>query len=52
MTDRDADFIHRVYLVSVHKLPFFIFVMPRKRSGHPKLIEKNGFRLEDCRNDR
>ena len=37
---------------SVYKLPFFIFVMPRKRSGYPELIEKNRFRLKDCRNDR
>ncbi|GBE32532.1 hypothetical protein BMS3Bbin05_01448 [bacterium BMS3Bbin05] len=33
MTDRE----------SVHELPFFIFVMPRKPSGHPELIEKNRF---------
>ncbi|GBD99305.1 hypothetical protein BMS3Abin07_01340 [bacterium BMS3Abin07] len=52
MTGRGTDFIHRLYLVSVYKLPFFIFVMPRKRSGHSELIEKNRFRLKDCRNDR
>ncbi|GBE00660.1 hypothetical protein BMS3Bbin06_01317 [bacterium BMS3Bbin06] len=40
-----------LYIVSVYKLPFFILVMSRKRSGHPELIEKTGFRLKDCRND-
>ncbi|GBD98639.1 hypothetical protein BMS3Abin07_00663 [bacterium BMS3Abin07] len=39
------------YLESVYKLLFFIPVMPRKRSGHPELVEKNRFRLKDCRND-
>ena len=52
MTDRETDFIHRLYLVSVYKLLFFICVMSRKHSGHPELIEKNRFRLKDCRNDR
>ena len=52
MTGRGTDFMDRHYLVSVYKLLFFIFVMSRKRSGHSELIEKNRFRLKDCRNDR
>ncbi|GBE00360.1 hypothetical protein BMS3Abin07_02411 [bacterium BMS3Abin07] len=35
--------LRKHYLVSVYKLLFFICVMSRKRSGHPELIEKNGF---------
>ncbi|GBE32280.1 hypothetical protein BMS3Bbin05_01190 [bacterium BMS3Bbin05] len=43
MTDRGTVFMDRLYLEPVYKLPFFIFVMSRKRSGHPELIEKNRF---------
>jgi len=37
------DFIHRLYLESVYKLLFYIFVMSRKRSGYPEVTEKTGF---------